>query len=130
MKSLINNQEIQNIISISKDDANIQFETKDIEEVFKSKSSFQIIVDEANSKNSIQICMDKIVQSIQSIKNISTLLIRFDMNPNYPAKELMLSIQFLNNLLDKNSGIIFGTSTNEALSKQYIKISAIVIYGT
>ena len=130
MKSLINNQEIQNIISISKDDANIQFETKDIEEVFKSKSSFQIIVDEANSKNSMQICMDKIVQSIQSIKNISTLLIRFDMNPNHPAKELMLSIQFLNNLLDKNSGIIFGTSTNEALSKQYIKISAIVIYGT
>jgi len=130
MKSLINNQEIQNIISISKNDANIQFETKDIEEVFKSKSSFQIIVDEANSKNSMQICMDKIVQSIQSIKNISTLLIRFDMNPNHPAKELMLSIQFLNNLLDKNSGIIFGTSTNEALSKQYIKISAIVIYGT
>ena len=53
------------------------------------------------------------------------VLVHFNMHPDFPTMEIYEAMNVVNESADENADIIFGTSTDETLNPEYIKITII-----
>ena len=60
-----------------------------------------------------------------SINGAMGVLVHFSMHPNFPTMEIYAAMEVVNESADDNADIIFGTSTDENLAEDYVKITII-----
>ena len=60
-----------------------------------------------------------------SINGAMGVLVHFNMHPDFPTMEIYEAMNVVNESADDNADIIFGTSTDETLNPEYVKITIV-----
>ena len=111
------------------DENNINITTEHLESVLSKGNLVEMITSKVTSDTDMMsLSMDSIVNSIDSLKDVKAMLIKFTINPDIPAMELFKSITLLENLIKQKILIVFSTQTNSDLAMSYVHTNAMVIY--
>ena len=128
-ENLYNQDIVKSIVSIANEKNNIVIEVKDIQEALENASVADVQVVEANGEgDAILQAMQTVVSKLDSLENIGSVFIKFDIHPDVSLLELVEGIDILANKLDEKVGLIFGTECDTALSKEDIKVSVLCFY--
>jgi len=120
------NQEIvESIASITDAEKNIAIDVKDIKEAVKSASVADIQVAQTSGDDAILQAMQTVVSGLDSLENIASLFVRFDIHPDVSFMELAGGMEILESKLDENAIVVFGTACDESLAKKYVKVSVL-----
>ena len=111
------------------DENNINITAEHLEEVLSKGNLVEMIASEVTSNTEMMnLSMESITNSINSLKDVKAVVIKFTINPDISAMELFNAITFLENMTDQEIFIVFGTQTNSTLAMDYVHTDAMVIY--
>ena len=123
------NQKIaKSIASITDAETNIMIDVKDIQEAVKNASVADTQVAQASGNDAILEVMQRVVSEMDSLENIASLFVRFDIHPDVSFMELAGGMEILENKLNENATIVFGTACDESLDKEYVRVSMLSFY--
>jgi len=123
------NQDIaESIATIANEKANIAIDVKDIQEALQSGSVADVQVTQANGDDAILQAMQTVVSKLDSLENIVSIFVRFDIHPDVSFMELSEGMEILEDKLDENTAVIFGTACDKSLAKEYAKVSVLCFY--
>ena len=72
--------------------------------------------------------MQKVVSKLNSLENIVSVFVRFDIHPDVALMEVAGAMDILDNKLDENAEVVFGTACDKSLDKEYAKVSVLSFY--
>ena len=123
------NQEIaKSIANIANVEENIVIDFKDIQQALKSASVADAQKAQESGDDAIPKAMQKVVSKLNSLENIVSVFVRFDMHPDVSLIELVGAMDILDNKLDENAEVVFGTVCDKSLDKLYAKVSVLSFY--
>jgi len=115
------------ILSSGDNDINLDF--ADLRTVMDHKGMALMGVGEYEGDNAayeaIKAAIESPLLDNMSINGAMGVLVHFNMHPDFPTMEIYEAMNVVNESADENADIIFGTSTDETLNPEYIKITII-----
>jgi cell division protein FtsZ len=122
MKSVMGITEV--ILNHNEDDINLDF--ADVQTIMSYSGKALIGIGESSGDNAATDSLNKAINSPllekHDFKNAKGLLIHFNINPNFPLLEINKAMNFLEEQCNEDIQIIFGTTTNESLKIDEVKI--------
>lgn len=113
-------------LSSDDDDSDIQLDRYDIKSISDESKQAHIIAIEHKGENTAFSAMEKILSSLTiSEKDSFGIIIHFKMHPEYPFMQLADAMDLLRNTIN-NDNITFGTTTDENLPLDFIRITAVI----
>jgi cell division GTPase FtsZ len=108
---------------------NINITAEHLEEVLSKGNSVEMITSEVTSDTEmINLSIKSVVNTMNSLKDVKAVVLKFTINPDISAMELFNAITFLESLIEQKILIVFGTQTNSDLAMDYVHTDAMVIY--
>lgn len=115
------------ILSSGDNDINLDF--ADLKTVMDHKGMALMGVGEYEGDNAayeaIKVAIESPLLDNMSINGAMGVLVHFNMHPDFPTMEIYEAMNVVNESADENADIIFGTSTDDTLSPDYIKITIV-----
>jgi cell division protein FtsZ len=115
------------ILSSGDNDINLDF--ADLRTVMDHKGMALMGVGEYEGDNAayeaIKAAIESPLLDNMSINGAMGVLVHFNMHPDFPTMEIYEAMNVVNESADDDADIIFGTSTDDTLSPEYIKITII-----
>jgi len=115
------------ILSSGDNDINLDF--ADLQTVMNHKGMALMGVGEHNGDNAAYEAIKSAIESPlldnMSINGALGVLVHFKMHPDFPTMEIYEAMNVVNESADEEADIIFGTSTDEALDINYVKITIV-----
>ena len=115
------------ILSSGDNDINLDF--ADLRTVMDHKGMALMGVGEYEGDNAayeaIKAAIESPLLDNMSINGAMGVLVHFNMHPDFPTMEVYEAMNVVNESADDDADIIFGTSTDDTLSPEYIKITII-----
>lgn len=115
------------ILSSGDNDINLDF--ADLKTVMDHKGMALMGVGEHEGDNAAYEAIKSAIESPlldnMSINGALGVLVHFNMHPDFPIMEIYDAMNVVNESADENADIIFGTSTDDTLSPDYIKITIV-----
>jgi len=115
------------ILNHGKNDINLDF--ADVKTVMSFKGMALMGVGKFNGENAaseaLKIAIDSPLLDKNNIDGSQGVLIQFTMNPNYPLLDINDAMELIEDSVDEETQIIFGTTTNENFSETEIEITII-----
>ncbi len=72
--------------------------------------------------------MRAVTSMLDSLENIVSIFVRFDIHPDVSFMELAGGMEILGNTLNDNVTVSFGTACDENLDKESVKVSVLSFY--
>ena len=111
------------------DENNINVTAKHLGEVLSKGNLVEMITFEVTSDTEMmKLSIESITNSMNSLKDVKAVVLKFTINPDIPAMELFKAITLLESLINQKILIVFGTQTNSNLAMSYVHTDAMVIY--
>ena len=111
------------------DENNINITAKHLGEVLSKGNLVEMITSEVTSDTEMmKLSIESITNSMNSLKDVKAVVLKFTINPDIPAMELFQAITLLESLIEQKILIVFGTQTNSDLAMSYVHTDAMVIY--
>lgn len=108
-------------------DCDIQLDRYDIKWILKGSKQAKIIAVQDQREHAAFSAMDKVLSSLSdSEREFSGAIIHFRTNPEYPFFQLCDAVNLLRDT-SENDEITFGTTTDEALPLDFVRITAITV---
>lgn len=115
------------ILSSGTNDINLDF--ADLKTVMNHRGMALMGVGEHEGDNAAYEAIKSAIESPlldnMSINGAMGVLVHFTMHPDFPIMEIYEAMNVINESADDEADIIFGTSTNEDIAENYIKITII-----
>ena len=115
------------ILSSGDNDINLDF--ADLRTVMDHKGMALMGVGEYEGDNAayeaIKAAIESPLLDNMSINGAMGVLVHFNMHPDFPTMEVYEAMNVVNECADDNADIIFGTSTDDTLNPEYIKITIV-----
>lgn len=115
------------ILNHGKNDINLDF--ADVKTVMSFKGMALMGVGKFNGENAaseaLKLAIDSPLLDKNNIEGSQGVLIQFTMNPNYPLLDINDAMELIEDSVDEETQIIFGTTTNENFSETEIEITII-----
>ena len=115
------------ILSSGTNDINLDF--ADLKTVMNHRGMALMGVGEHEGDNAAYEAIKSAIESPlldnMSINGAMGVLVHFTMHPDFPIMEIYEAMNVINDSADDEADIIFGTSTNEDIAENYIKITII-----
>jgi len=115
------------ILSSGDNDINLDF--ADLRTVMDHKGMALMGVGEYEGDNAayeaIKAAIESPLLDNMSINGAMGVLVHFNMHPDFPTMEIYEAMNVVNESADDNADIIFGTSTDETLNPEYVKITIV-----
>ena len=115
------------ILSSGQNDINLDF--ADLQTVMNHKGMALMGVGEHEGDNAayeaIKAAIESPLLDNMSINGAMGVLVHFSMHPDFPTMEIYEAMNVVNESADDEADIIFGTSTNESLPVDYVKITIV-----
>ena len=115
------------ILSSGTNDINLDF--ADLKTVMSHKGMALMGVGEYEGDNAAYEAVKSAIESPlldnMSINGAMGVLVHFTINPNFPITDMYEAMNVVNDSADEDADIIFGTSTSEDISENYVKITII-----
>ena len=113
----------------TEDENNINITTEHLGEVLSKGNLVEMITSEVTSDTEMmKLSIESITNSMNAVKDVKAVVLKFTINPNIQAMELFQAITLLENLIEQKILIVFGTQTNSTLAINYVHTDAMVIY--
>jgi cell division protein FtsZ len=115
------------ILSSGDNDINLDF--ADLKTVMDHKGMALMGVGEHEGDNAayeaIKTAIESPLLDNMSINGAMGVLVHFNMHPDFPTMEIYEAMNVVNDSAHEDADIIFGTSTDETLSPNYVKITIV-----
>lgn len=115
------------ILSSGDNDINLDF--ADLQTVMSHKGMALMGVGEHEGENSAYEAIKSAIESPlldnMSINGAMGVLVHFKVNPNFPIMEISEAMDVVHESAHDEAEVIFGTSTDESLSEEYVKITIV-----
>ncbi len=115
------------ILSSGVDDINVDF--NDLRTVMSYKGMALMGVGEHQGENAAYEAIKTAIESPLldniSINGAMGVLVHFQFHPNFPFMEIQEAMNVVYESVDEEADVIFGTSTDEALAEDYVKITIV-----
>ncbi len=115
------------ILSSGDNDINLDF--ADLQTVMSHKGMALMGVGEHEGENSayeaIKAAIESPLLDNMSINGAMGVLVHFHMHPDFPTMEIYEAMNIVNDSAHDEADIIFGTSTDETLAENYVKITIV-----
>ena len=115
------------ILSSGQNDINLDF--ADLQTVMNHKGMALMGVGEHEGDNAAYEAIKSAIESPlldnMSINGAMGVLVHFKMHPDFPTMEIYEAMNVVNESADEEADIIFGTSTDESLAENYVKITIV-----
>ena len=115
------------ILSSGDNDINLDF--ADLQTVMSHKGMALMGVGEHEGENSAYEAIKSAIESPlldnMSINGAMGVLVHFKVNPNFPIMEISEAMDVVHESAHDEAEVIFGTSTDEALAENYVKITIV-----
>jgi len=115
------------ILSSGEQDINLDF--ADLKTVMSHKGMALMGVGEHEGENSAYEAIKSAIESPlldnMSINGAMGVLVHFKVNPNFPIMEMSEAMEVVHESAHDEAEVIFGTSTDESLSENYVKITIV-----
>jgi cell division protein FtsZ len=115
------------ILSSGENDINLDF--ADLKTVMSHRGMALMGVGEHTGENAayeaIKCAIESPLLDNMSIKGAMGVLVHFSFHPNYPMMEMSEAMNVVDESAHEDAEVIFGTSTNDSLPEDYVKITLI-----
>ena len=115
------------IISRGENDINLDF--ADVNTVMSHKGLALMGVGEANGPSAAYEAIKNAIESPlldnMDIKGAMGVLVHFHIHPDYPILEISEAMQIVENTADEDAHVIFGTTTNESLAPDEVRVTIV-----
>ena len=115
------------ILASGENDINLDF--ADLQTVMSHKGMALMGVGEHEGENSAYEAIKSAIESPlldnMSINGAMGVLVHFKVNPNFPIMEMSEAMEVVHESAHDEAEVIFGTSTDESLSEEYVKITIV-----
>ena len=115
------------ILSSGESDINLDF--ADLQTVMSHKGMALMGVGEYEGENAayeaIKAAIESPLLDNMSINGAMGVLVHFSVNPNFPIFEMSEAMEVVNESAHEDASVIFGTSTDEKLPENYVKITIV-----
>ncbi len=115
------------ILSNGQNDINLDF--ADLKTVMNHRGMALMGVGEYEGDNAAYEAIKSAIESPlldnMSINGAMGVLVHFTMHPSFPTMEIYEAMNVVNESADEDADIIFGTSTDENLAENYVKITIV-----
>ena len=115
------------ILSSGESDINLDF--ADLQTVMSHKGMALMGVGEYEGENAayeaIKAAIESPLLDNMSINGAMGVLVHFSVNPNFPIFEMSEAMEVVNESAHEDASVIFGTSTDEKLPEDYVKITIV-----
>ena len=115
------------ILSSGEQDINLDF--ADLQTVMSHKGMALMGVGEYEGDNAayeaIKAAIESPLLDNMSINGAMGVLVHFSVHPNLPIFEMSEAMEVVNERAHEDASVIFGTSTDESLSEEYVKITIV-----
>jgi len=115
------------ILSSGDNDINLDF--ADLQTVMSHKGMALMGVGEYEGENAayeaIKAAIESPLLDSMSINGAMGVLVHFKVNPNFPIMEMSDAMDVVHESAHDDAEVIFGTSTDESLSEDYVKITIV-----
>lgn len=115
------------ILSSGEQDINLDF--ADLQTVMSHRGMALMGVGEYEGDNAayeaIKAAIESPLLDNMSINGAMGVLVHFSVNPNFPIFEMSEAMEVVNESAHEDASVIFGTSTDESLSEEYVKITIV-----
>jgi cell division GTPase FtsZ len=116
------------LISGTGKEENICFEKEDLKKVLTDAQQLELIRDErTHESDPLKVSVKNIIKVMGETENISAILIKFSINPELPAMQLMQAMTLWEEKVQKGTVVIFATDTKSELPMEYVKTRVLVI---
>ena len=116
------------LISGTGKEENICFEKEDLQKVLTNAQQLELIRDErTHESDPLKVSVKNIIKAMGETENISAILIKFSINPELPAMQLMQAMTLWEDRVQKGTVVIFATDTKSELPMEYVKTRVLVI---
>lgn len=116
------------ILSSGKNDINLDID--DLKTVMCHQGVVTVGIGEHQGENAAVEAINHAIRFAMlddiSLKNASGVLIHFNSHPEFDLMELSTAMEIINNSTDESADIIFGTTTDESLLLDFIRVTIIV----
>lgn len=117
-------------IVVSNGDYDINLDFADLKVVMDDKKMASIGIGKYEGENSATEAMQQALQ-YKFLENIpldkvTGVLIHFNVHPDFPIMELFEAVEIVNQGVNDDADIIFGTTTDNSLSQEYVKVSLLL----
>jgi len=115
------------ILSSGENDINLDF--ADLQTVMSHKGMALMGVGEHEGENAAYEAIKSAIESPlldnMSINGAMGVLVHFKVNPNFPIMEMSEAMEVVHESAHDEAEVIFGTSTDDSLSDEYVKITIV-----
>ena len=115
------------ILSSGENDINLDF--ADLKTVMSHQGMALMGVGEHEGENAayeaIRAAIESPLLDNMSINGAMGVLVHFKVNPNFPIMEISEAMEVVHESAHDEAEVIFGTSTDESLSEEYVKITIV-----
>lgn len=115
------------LLTSGENDINLDF--ADLQVLMSNKGMALMGIGEYEGENAayeaIKIAFEFPLFDNMSINGVMGVLVHFNVNPNFPMIEISEAMEVVHESVHEDAEIIFGTSTDESLSENYVKITLI-----
>jgi cell division protein FtsZ len=115
------------ILSSGENDINLDF--ADLQTVMSHKGMALMGVGEHEGENAayeaIKAAIESPLLDNMSINGAMGVLVHFKVHPNFPIMEISEAMNVVHDSAHEEAEVIFGTSTDETLSEEYVKITIV-----
>ncbi|MDF1879211.1 cell division protein FtsZ [Sulfurimonas sp. SAG-AH-194-C20] len=116
-------------VILSNGDNDINLDFADLQTVMNHKGMALMGVGEHEGENAayeaIKAAIESPLLDNMSINGALGVLVHFNMHPDFPIMEIYDAMNVVNESADDEADIIFGTSTDDTLSENYVKITIV-----
>ena len=116
-------------VILSNGDNDINLDFADLQTVMNHKGMALMGVGEHEGDNAayeaIKAAIESPLLDSMSINGALGVLVHFNMHPDFPIMEIYDAMNVVNESADDEADIIFGTSTDETLPQNYVKITIV-----
>ena len=112
---------------MSKEETNINIDFTDIYACLSQGENHKVAISDVKGKEAAKQAIEKIINSFSNPTDAKSIVLNFELHPDYPMMELMSAMDILYSTTDENAEVVFGTITNNTLDVDFVKISAIMV---
>ena len=113
------------LLTTGDNDITLAFE--DIQTVMRHNGEATISVGEYEGENAADKAMNEAINNLSniSLSKVTGILVHFSVHPDFPIMELGEAMEIVNESIHEEADVIFGTLTDEILSKDFVRVTMI-----
>jgi len=106
----------------------IKIEFTDLFEIINSKGTYHKYSSEVKGKDSGLDVVKNMIASQNNLSNIHSIFVNFKLNEMYPLLDISEAIEEFYNVVDEDIDLVWGTSVDNELAVDEVKLSLIAFF--